>query len=405
MSDTTVDVLGVGKQFAVTSAPVLICTITAPATTGQVINAGQNEIWVSQSPSVTPSTGTPVLPCAFNPQPPPPTTLAATGNWYAVAAAGKPSVAVANSFNSGLDARYGTGGGSNNQTGAGPPTTATPAFIGQFYQDEVNGALFLGQSLTEGDWAGAGGRVVQEGSFPAVGAWTASQGGPAAIMQDGQGDSVSVLGGQLNVVLDSATALFIAAEISLYLPLALLASDTGDPTTLFYTTAGVPSSGLGANENWCLSQNGNLYFKTGGAWVVKAPGMFASTYDPATIAQQVLGTTATQTVSNKRNVNRVVAVTQSATPAIDTDNCDIAKITALAQAVTSFTTNLTGTPNDGDVLVLYITDSGTNRALTWGAKFTSTTISLPTTTSAGVTLRVFLMWSGPASVWECTGVA
>jgi hypothetical protein len=117
----------------------------------------------------------------------------------------------------------------------------------------------------------------------------------------------------------------------------------------------------------------------------------------------VAGLAAAQTLSNKRIKARVVAVTQAAAPAINTDNMDKAVITGLAQAVTSFTTNLTGTPNDGDVLVLYITDNGTARALAWGAKFASTSVALPTTTVASTTLRVFLLWNAAASVWECTG--
>src|SRR6185312_14751574 len=41
--------------------------------------------------------------------------------------------------------------------------------------------------------------------------------------------------------------------------------------------------------------------------------------------------------------NVVTLVTQSATPAIDTDNANFFSITGLAQAITSMTTNLTGT--------------------------------------------------------------
>ncbi len=160
---------------------------------------------------------------------------------------------------------------------------------------------------------------------------------------------------------------------------------------------------------------------------VTIPGggdMLASTYDPAGIAQQVAGLTATQTFStglktflsgmfglrnvantftsfftntntasrtytlqdssdtlvwrattdtltNKRVTRRLVAVTQSATPAINTDNMDIASITWLAQAITSMTSSLTGTPVNGDMMMIQITDNGTARAITWGASFAS----------------------------------
>lgn len=32
---------------------------------------------------------------------------------------------------------------------------------------------------------------------------------------------------------------------------------------------GVPSNSLGANDDWCMSQNGHIYFKSGGTWSVK----------------------------------------------------------------------------------------------------------------------------------------
>lgn len=102
---------------------------------------------------------------------------------------------------------------------------------------------------------------------------------------------------------------------------------------------------------------------------------------------------------------RVVVITQSATPAIDSDNADIAVITGLAQNITSMTTNLTGTQQDGQFLEMRITDNGTARTITWGASFTSTTISLPTTTVASVTLRVQTQWNAATSTFDCVGVA
>jgi hypothetical protein len=58
---------------------------------------------------------------------------------------------------------------------------------------------------------------------------------------------------------------------------------------------------------------------------------------------------------------RVVSVTQSATPSINTDNGDIFEIVGLAQAITSVT--LSGTPVEGDLMEIIIKDNGTARAL------------------------------------------
>ena len=116
--------------------------------------------------------------------------------------------------------------------------------------------------------------------------------------------------------------------------------------------------------------------------------------------------TGTETMTNKRITRRVVAVTQSATPTINTDNTDVAYITGLAQAVTSFTTNLSGTPVNGDMLIIDITDSGTGRALTFGASFeASGTVALPTTTVASTKLTIGFRWNTATSKWTCVAVA
>jgi hypothetical protein len=118
----------------------------------------------------------------------------------------------------------------------------------------------------------------------------------------------------------------------------------------------------------------------------------------------VVGTTDTQTLSAKRITRRVNTTTSSATPAINTDTTDLFTITALATAVTSFTSSLSGTPINGDVLEIRILDNGTPQSLTWGTSFASTLTTLPTTTVASTTLRILVEWNSASSKWECTGV-
>lgn len=102
---------------------------------------------------------------------------------------------------------------------------------------------------------------------------------------------------------------------------------------------------------------------------------------------------------------KVIVTTQSATPTINTNSGDIFSITGLSQAITSFTTNLSGSPVIGDMIMIQITDNGTARAITWGASFQSTTIILPTTTVLSTMLRVLFQWNAVASKWDCIGVA
>jgi len=109
----------------------------------------------------------------------------------------------------------------------------------------------------------------------------------------------------------------------------------------------------------------------------------------------------TNTLTNKRVTARVVTTTQSATPTINTDNTDVASITGLAQAITSFTTNLSGTPVAGDTLIIEITDNGTARAISWGASFEASTVALPTTTVISTLLTVGFRWNSATSKWRC----
>lgn len=99
---------------------------------------------------------------------------------------------------------------------------------------------------------------------------------------------------------------------------------------------------------------------------------------------------------------RPVTVTQSATPSINVDAGDLFVITGLAQAITSLTTNLTGTPRQGQMMMHEITDDGTGRAITPGASFVGTsnnTLSGLTTTA---TKKLILLWkySTALTKWE-----
>jgi len=113
----------------------------------------------------------------------------------------------------------------------------------------------------------------------------------------------------------------------------------------------------------------------------------------------------TQTLTNKRVTQRVGTVASSATPTINTDNVDAFSITALAVAITSFTTNLSGTPTDYQTLMISITDDGTARSIAWGASFESSTTILPTITIISQRLDVAFVWNTVTSKWRCIGTS
>jgi len=118
-----------------------------------------------------------------------------------------------------------------------------------------------------------------------------------------------------------------------------------------------------------------------------------------------VNSSSTNTFTNKRITKRVVTTTQSATPTINTDNWDIFTITWLAQAITSFTTNLSWTPTAEQMMIINITDNWTARAITWWTSFEASTVALPTTTVISTLLKVWFIWNTVTSKWRCVAVA
>lgn len=117
----------------------------------------------------------------------------------------------------------------------------------------------------------------------------------------------------------------------------------------------------------------------------------------------VVGTSDTQTLTNKRITPRVSTSTaNTATPSLNTDSFDMMVITGQSVAITSFT--VSGTPTNGQKLWISITGT-TAVAITWGSSFESSTIALPTTTVSTNRLDVGFVWNVATSKWRCVGVA
>jgi hypothetical protein len=143
-------------------------------------------------------------------------------------------------------------------------------------------------------------------------------------------------------------------------------------------------------------------------------GTFAVTLTPTTLTASrtltlpdatttVVGTDATQTLTNKRVDPRVVsaASASSLTPSIAT--ADIYAYTALAAGLTINAP--TGTPVDGNRLVFRLLDNGTARALTWNATYTAIGVTLPTTTVANKTTYVGCIYNANNTRWDVIAVA
>lgn len=112
-------------------------------------------------------------------------------------------------------------------------------------------------------------------------------------------------------------------------------------------------------------------------------------------------TSSVSTLTNKRITPRVTSITSSATPTIESDSFDQFNVTALAVAITGWT--ITGTPSDGQKLLIRIKDNGTARGITWGAStfVASGAASMPTTTAAGKTHLIGFIYDSVAARWVC----
>lgn len=75
--------------------------------------------------------------------------------------------------------------------------------------------------------------------------------------------------------------------------------------------------------------------------------------------------------------------------------------TVTAQAATATFGAPSGTPANGNRLIIRIKDNGTGRTLNWDAIYRAIGVTLPTTTVANKTLYVGFIYNSADSKWDC----
>lgn len=122
-----------------------------------------------------------------------------------------------------------------------------------------------------------------------------------------------------------------------------------------------------------------------------------------TSTDTLVGKATTDTLTNKRIDPRVGTVTDSATITPTADSSDIYTVTALGQAATIAAPS--GTPVNGQSLIIRLLDNGTARALTWNAIYAVIGCTLPTTTVLSKYTYVGCKYNSASSKWDVLAVA
>jgi len=147
---------------------------------------------------------------------------------------------------------------------------------------------------------------------------------------------------------------------------------------------------------------------TDGSKLLKSVTLVGATLSSGTltIPTQTTGLaslTGTETLTNKRITARTTTITTAATITPTSDNTDLYAITTLSTA-TTFTTP-SGTPTEGQSLIIRVKDNGIARALTFSSIYSfSSDMPAPTTTVLSKTMYLAFIYNLIDTKWDCVGL-
>lgn len=176
---------------------------------------------------------------------------------------------------------------------------------------------------------------------------------------------------------------------------AWVAAGAGDMTKVVYDPQGIEADAF-ARANQTGTQDVSTITGLGSAAT-------ASVTDFATAAQGGRADTAVQpaavqTLTNKRITPRASTIATTATLTPNGDSFDIVSVTAQTTAISIAAPS--GTPTDGQQLIIRLRDNGTIRAITWNGVYSRYSSDLPVSTIASSTMTYIFLWNASTSAWD-----
>lgn len=169
------------------------------------------------------------------------------------------------------------------------------------------------------------------------------------------------------------------------------------PSAFIHLTAGTATANTAPLK---LTSGTNLTTPEAGALEYDGTELY---FTPSTTRRTVVLDTATQTLTNKRINPRVQAVTSASTVTPSADNDDEVVITAQGAALTL--ANWSGTPVQGQAIIIRIKDDGTARAITFDTLYRAVGAYLPTTTVIGKTVYIACIYNSTDTKIDVVSVA
>jgi hypothetical protein len=180
-------------------------------------------------------------------------------------------------------------------------------------------------------------------------------------------------------------------------------------STVTFKASGQTGVSIAVGESAYVYYNGTDYVKisSSASGSYPAAGIAVSTGSAWTTSLTapsgtVVGTTDTQTLTNKRIDPRVTSAASASSLTPDISAADQYAYTALAANLTINAP--TGTPVNGNKLIFRLLDNGTARTLTWNATYTVIGVTLPTTTVINKTTYVGCIYNANNTRWDVIAV-